>query len=108
MNNETGKLHVASFGGVFPDSISEPKYEETIEERLARYNKESLEKCPPLPEDWPTFTTGEEIGPIKGWFWKVEGVNLEAQTLILKPHRETKVSKRLNPEKRKRKKSRRR
>ena len=40
-----------------------------------------------MPDGWPRFNIGDEVGPVKGWWMKVEGVDVLKQTIILKPSR---------------------
>jgi hypothetical protein len=95
MNPDSGKLHeVAKIAGV--DRIVPPrKPTETIKDVLRRAEDLADKRTPdsePLPgsavpDGWPRFNVGDEVGPVKGWWMKVEGVNVLEQTITLKPSR---------------------
>jgi len=71
---------------------------ETVEQVLARAKKRVEELEPdsePLPgtavpDGWPRFNVGDEVGPVKGWWMEVASVDVIAQTITLKPKRSAK------------------
>ena len=95
MNPDSGKLHeVAEIAGV--DRIVPPREpKETIHQVLRRAEVTADRRTPdseplpgsPVPDGWPRFNVGDEVGPVKGWWMKVEGVNVLEQTILLKPSR---------------------
>lgn len=71
-----------------------PRPEETAEQMLARAQKrhEELadgEPAPgtPLPDNWHRFAVGDELRPVKGIKFLVAAVDVEAQTITVKPVR---------------------
>ena len=95
MNPDTGRLHeVAKIAGV--DKIVPPRKEQETAEQAIKRAAEALEARIPdsepfpgtdVPEGWPRFNVGDEVGPGKGWWLRVEGVDVQAQTIALKPSR---------------------
>lgn len=71
------------------------KPEESVKELLKRAEAAAEARLPdsePLPgtsvpDGWPRFNVGDEVGPVKGWWMRVESVDVVQQTLTLKPSR---------------------
>lgn len=109
MNPDTGRLHEVArdLEGV-ERVIRRRTPEETVEEALKRAtrNQEKAEAdSEPLPgtrvpDWWPRFSVGDEVGPVAGWWMEVVGVDVVAQTITLKPSRPTKARARGKPERR--------
>ena len=89
MDPETGKLYKIA-------EITERVYKaETIPQILQRAEKNldsRMANSEPLPgsivpENWPRFNIGDEVGPIKGWWMKIESIDIQYQTITIKPNR---------------------
>lgn len=114
MNTDIGRIHRAT---VVVDKAALARAEriakggsprETAEDVLARATKKlegevarsTVVPGAELPPDWPRFEIGDEVGPIKGWFFELVDVDLEAQELLIKPKR--KAGKKRPPKKKRR------
>jgi hypothetical protein len=105
MNPDSGRIHElatdeagrdlikAASGAVAPRNKKEG---ETVEEKLKRAEARARALLPDsepppgteVPDDWPRFSVGDEI-PWKGWFFRVEFVDVEEQRVVIKPLRPT-------------------
>jgi hypothetical protein len=43
-----------------------------------------LKRGDPLPPDWPQFVVGQELKQVKGWKLVIDGVDTEAQRVIVR------------------------
>jgi len=41
----------------------------------------------PVSYGWPRFRVGDEVGPVKGWWMEVLGVDVEEQLILIRPKR---------------------
>jgi hypothetical protein len=80
MNPDTGRLH-----GEYTSGGAVATTRETVKEALERADRKA---GPSLPEHWPKFVVGEEVGPVRGWWFKIESIDTEAQTMTIKPSRQ--------------------
>jgi hypothetical protein len=124
VNPDSGKLHeIAVLDGIERIAKGESKFERSrreaenllarAERRIEAERKVSSEPLPgtEVPKDWPRFQIGEKIGPIKGWWFDLVDVDVEAQEILIKPFEPTRgtVARRTgNPRKRRKVRGRRR
>lgn len=104
MNQDTGQLHAISeslknaLGEKKSDVVLgrvNPRPEETIDQILERARVAQAARVPdseplpgaPVPDGWPRFNVGDLVGPVKGWWMEVVAINVEAQTLSIRPKR---------------------
>ena len=96
MNPGSGKLHkiAADLEGVERIAKGESPAKPSVEDELARATAKlegELAKSsepPPgaeVPADWPRFRIGEKVGPIKGWWFELVDVDVEAQEMLVRP-----------------------
>lgn len=102
MNPDSGQLHNVSADFKKLYGRVNPREEESIEELLERARKRHAElqpdsEPPPgsdLPDDWPRFSIGDRVGPIKGWWFTIVSVDVEAQTVSIRPAEPTRAKQR--------------
>jgi len=94
MNPDSGQLHAASEEPKRLYGRVNPKSEETAEQMLERAMKRHAELADgepapgsPLPANWPVFTVGQELKQIAGWKLVIESIDVEKQTITVKPVR---------------------
>jgi hypothetical protein len=107
MNPDSGRIHAvaenvrAAFGegskkvgDVLLGRVN-PRPEETVEQVLARARAAEAARVPDsepppgavVPDGWPRFNVGDEVGPVKGWWMEVLDVDVEDQSILLRPKR---------------------
>lgn len=101
MNPDSGRIHAtmealraaeAAAKGEAPPEV-EAALERAARKREDLEARSSVPAGAELPPDWPRFEIGEKVGPIKGWWFELVDVDLEAQELLIKPLEPTKSTK---------------
>jgi hypothetical protein len=115
MNPDSGRLHAtieslreaeAVGQGRPPRESVEAALERAATKSEAESARSSVPQGAELPPNWPRFELGDRIGPIKGWWFRLEYVDLETQRLVIRPlepaRRGTKAPKRKRKNRRRR------
>jgi hypothetical protein len=112
MNPDSGRLYATAEALREVEAAAKGERVNGVEAALERATKKledeekrsSVPQGAELPPDWPRFEIGERVGPIKGWWFRLVDVDLEAQQLLIEPLEPTKSTKERRVGKKKRKK----
>jgi hypothetical protein len=110
MNPDTGRIHATMEALRAAESAAKGERVDEVEAALERAERKRAERevrssvpqGAEIPPDWPRFEVGERVGPIKGWWYRLVDVDLEAQRLLIEPLEPTKSTKERRVGKRKR------
>jgi hypothetical protein len=98
MNPDSGRLHETMEALRAAEAAAKGERVDEVEAALERAGRKraelearsSVPAGAELPPDWPRFEIGERVGPIKGWWFRLVDVDLEAQQLLIEPLEPTK------------------
>jgi hypothetical protein len=93
MNPDTGKIHELTTDLEGVERIAKGEEVSDLEDALARARSAELDRAAdnePLPgtkvpENWPRFSIGDRVGPIKGWWFEITDVDVVTQELLVRP-----------------------
>lgn len=95
MNPGSGRIHASiatlqDLAAAEAAGRGEGEVEAALERASQKLIRESARSTAPqqsadFPPDWPRFEIGGRIGPIKGWWFKVVDVDLDAQQILIEP-----------------------